>query len=184
MRGSLHLCKSQRNQSYTFEHLSEQSRESHATSPAVRMRHLHAGDRGTGPSYRSPARASARAEGGYGRASSYREGATPRRRSLTPTGSGKDAHIPPPPQASLLEHEASAVTERAVSLHAPGHQPADEEQTVRLLRLALAMLDCLQACLLAGLLACLLVCSLVGSLACLTVVLLARDSERLVRCAC
>ena len=51
---------------------------------------------------------------------------------------------------------------------------------MRLLRLALAMLDCLQACLRAGLLACLLICVLVGSLACLTVVLLARDSERLV----
>ncbi|KAK9825417.1 hypothetical protein WJX81_003896 [Elliptochloris bilobata] len=85
------------------------------------------GDRASGPSYRSPARASARADGGYGRASSYREGLTPRRRSLTPTGSGKEAPMPAPPQLSLLEDEASAAPERAVALQPSGHQPAEEE---------------------------------------------------------
>ena len=94
---------------------------------------LHAGDRAAGSAYRSPARAGTR-EGTYGRQSSYREGATPRRRSLTPTGAGKDAPVPAPPQLSLLEatpRVREGPGEAAVELAPADHPQAAEGPSVR-----------------------------------------------------
>ena len=99
----------------------------------IRALPLHAGDHAGGPAYRSPARAGTR-DGTYGRQSSYREGATPRRRSLTPTGAGKDAPVPAPPQLSLLEatpRVREGVGETAVELPPAEHPQAADEPSVR-----------------------------------------------------
>ncbi|KAK9917004.1 hypothetical protein WJX75_009884 [Coccomyxa subellipsoidea] len=66
------------------------------------------------PDYRSPRPTRSPSTQGYGRTRSHAEGSTPRRRSLTPTGSMKDSLPPPPPSQSMLDAPAGTPAAPAV----------------------------------------------------------------------
>ncbi|BDA40503.1 probable nucleoporin NUP35 at C-terminar half [Coccomyxa sp. Obi] len=66
------------------------------------------GDKQGLPDYRSPRPTRSPSTQGYGRTRSLAEGSTPRRRSLTPTGSVKDSLPPPPPSQSMLDAPSGA----------------------------------------------------------------------------
>ncbi|EIE26834.1 hypothetical protein COCSUDRAFT_59342 [Coccomyxa subellipsoidea C-169] len=73
------------------------------------------GDKQGLPDYRSPRPTRSPSTQGYGRTRSHAEGSTPRRRSLTPTGSMKDSLPPPPPSQSMLDAPAVQPDTSAVS---------------------------------------------------------------------
>ncbi len=72
--------------------------------------HVPPGDKQGLPDYRSPKPTRSPSTQGYGRSRSHAEGATPRRRSLTPSASMKESLPPPPPSQSMLDSPAGQVT--------------------------------------------------------------------------